>query len=119
MPQRADSDNYGLRAKSPGLRSFMIGDRYVDLMTHSVTASGAEIHLTRIECRLLEHLIAHCNQTIPRQKLATLIWGRDPRRGPHSLRSVIKNVRRKLEPDPARPQYIVLDRTVGYRLQIN
>jgi DNA-binding response OmpR family regulator len=49
--------------------------------------------------------------------MVDLIWYRNAGRGLHSLRSVVKNVRSKLEPDPARPRYLVLDRTLGYRLQ--
>jgi two-component system, OmpR family, KDP operon response regulator KdpE len=99
-------------------RRFTIGGRDVDLDAHVIMADGFQVNLTQIECKLLWHLGARANRTVPSAKLVELLWGRDPKRGTHSLRSVIKNVRRKLEPDPARPTYLILDRTRGYRLQL-
>jgi two-component system, OmpR family, KDP operon response regulator KdpE len=96
---------------------FVIGDRRIDLDAHTISVGGAQVHLTQIECRLLEHLGARLNQTVPSRKMVDLMWGRNSGRGLHSLRSVVKNIRRKLEPDPGRPRYLVLDRTLGYRLQ--
>src|SRR3974390_2979314 len=105
------------RVKLRYIRQFVIGDRSIDLDAHTISVGGTKVHLTQIECRLLEHLGARLNQTVPSRKMVDLMWDRNAGRGLHSLRSVVKNVRRKLEPDPGRPRYLVLDRTLGYRLQ--
>jgi two-component system, OmpR family, KDP operon response regulator KdpE len=107
----------GRRVKLRYRRRFVIGDRSIDLDAHTISVGGAQVHLTQIECRLLEHLGARLNQTVPSRKMVDLMWDRNAGRGLHSLRSVVKNVRRKLEPDPGLPRYLVLDRTMGYRLQ--
>jgi two-component system KDP operon response regulator KdpE len=112
----AETENSRERANR---RRFIVGGRDVDLDAHMISADGFRVNLTQIECKLLWYLGTHANRTVPSERLVELLWGRDPKRGPHSLRSVIKNVRRKLEPDPAHPTYLVLDRTRGYRLQLN
>jgi two-component system, OmpR family, KDP operon response regulator KdpE len=111
--------NHTGAAVSRRLRRFTVGDRDVDLDAHLITAAGLQVHLTQIECKLLGHLVARLDETVPSQKLVDLVWGRDPKRGAHSLRSVVKNVRRKLEPDPTQPRFLLLDRTIGYRLRIS
>lgn len=98
---------------------FLVGGRDVDLDAHIITSDGFRVNLTQIECKLLGHLSAQANRTVSSERLVELLWGHDPKRGSHSLRSVIKNVRRKLEPDPAHPVHLVLDRTRGYRLQLH
>lgn len=114
---RSVEHTVGQRAKQRYRRQFVIGDRSIDLDAHTISVGGAQVRLTQIECRLIEHLGARLNQTVPSHKMVDLMWDRNARRGLHSLRTVVRNVRRKLEPDPARPQYLVLDRTMGYRLQ--
>ena len=86
-----------------GPRRFAIGDRTVDLERHLITIGDFQVHLTHLECRLLDRMWAKRNRTIPSERLVDVLWGPDARRGTHSLRSVVKNVRRKLDPDPSRP----------------
>ncbi len=97
---------------------FAVGGREVDLEAHMITVDGFRINLTQIECKLLALLGAQANRTVPSERLVELLWSHDPKRGPHNLRTVIKNVRRKLEPDPAHPVHLLLDRTRGYRLHL-
>jgi two-component system, OmpR family, KDP operon response regulator KdpE len=94
------------------------GHTIVDLKEHLVRTGEKQIHLTRTQCRILEYLAAHPNQTVPCKDLVKVLWGSDPRKGSHSLRCFIRQLRQKLEPDPANPQYLVNDPTNGYRLQI-
>ena len=77
-----------------------------------------ELHLTPTECSLLEHLASHLNQTVPSTELVRALWGLDAGKGVHSLRVFIKSLRHKIEPSPARPQYIVTEPRLGYRLQV-
>jgi two-component system KDP operon response regulator KdpE len=102
-----------------GSERFSVGNRRVDLEAHLIlTESGAVVRLTKTECKLLQYLGSNPNQTVPVPQLVDLLWSGDPQRGSHSLRTVVKNVRRKMEPDPAQPKYLVLDRTFGYRLDL-
>jgi len=105
------------RSRRP--RRFAVGDRTVDLERHLVTFGDFHFPLTQLECRLLDRMWVRPNRTIPSERLVHVLWGRDARRGTHSLRSVVRNVRRKLEPDPSHPRYLLLDRTIGYRLSLS
>jgi two-component system, OmpR family, KDP operon response regulator KdpE len=107
----------GMPTRLQGLSQFEIGDRQIDLEAHIIRCGGDQVSLTQIECRLLQRLGSQLNKTISSEKLVSYLWGSDCKRGTHSLRSVIKNVRRKLEPDPGHPRYLVLDRTFGYQLR--
>jgi two-component system, OmpR family, KDP operon response regulator KdpE len=115
----AETNNSQERATSARPLRFTVGGRDVDLEAHMITADDSRINLTQIECKLLGHLGAQANRTVPSERLVELLWGRDPKRGAHNLRTVVKNVRRKLEPDPAHPVHLLLDRTRGYRLQLH
>jgi two-component system KDP operon response regulator KdpE len=101
---------------TPSQLSF--GHRVVYLREHLVRTGEEQVHLTQTECGILEYLVAHPNQTVPCNDLVKSLWGSDPRKGSHSLRCFIRQLRQKLEPDPANPQYLVTDPTNGYRLQI-
>ena len=90
----------------------------IDLDARMIHTSAGPASLTPTECRILEQLALHLNRTVPANELVGALWGGDQRKGVHSLRFFIKNLRNKLEPDPTRPQYLVTDPAVGYRLQM-
>jgi two-component system KDP operon response regulator KdpE len=106
------------RSQNARPRRLSIGEGTIDLEARLITTTGRETRLTPTECGILEHLAAHLNQTVPRNELVRILWGSDPQKGAHSLRLFIRRLRQKLEPDPARPQYLVTDPAIGYRLQI-
>jgi len=99
-------------------KPIQMGDKTVVLSARSVRGNAGEVRLTWLECSVLTHLLAHTNRTVPSAKLVRKLWPCDPTKGVHSLRAFIKNLRKKIEPDPARPQYIVTDRAIGYRLRL-
>ena len=99
-------------------KAIQLGERTVLLQARVVRGSLGEVRLTRLECGVLTHLLAHANQTVPSEELVRKLWPSDTTKGVHSLRAFIKNLRKKIEPDPARPQYIVTDLAIGYRLQV-
>jgi len=105
------------RACAP-FKSVKMGDKTVVLSARSVQGSSGEIRLTWLECGVLTHLLAHTNHTVSSAYLVRKLWPFDPNKGVHSLRAFIKNLRKKIEPDPAQPQYIVTDRAIGYRLRL-
>ena len=90
----------------------------IDLDARIVNSAGGSMALTPTEFRILEQLTLHMNQTVPSEELVGALWAGDQRKGVHSLRFFIKNLRHKLEPDPAHPRYLVTEAAVGYRLQI-
>ncbi|MGU3410724.1 response regulator [Microbacterium sp. M1A1_1b] len=93
-----------------------IGELVVDLVAKQVTPpSGPAIRLTPTEWRLLEVLLANPDRLMTREMLLTEVWG--PSHGTDSgyLRLYVAQLRRKLEPDPSSPRYIVTESGMGYR----
>jgi DNA-binding response OmpR family regulator len=78
------------------------------------TQSGT-VKLSVTEAKLLHHLVRHAGQTLSLDTLVAKIWGYADETGPEALRVAIYRLRRKLEPDPRNPRYILTDREVGYR----
>jgi len=100
-------------------RQIMLEDRAIDLKAHKIKRpNGLVIHLTPKEFLVLRYLVAHANQALTHQRLAQTVWQRDGRGDVEYLRIVIKQLRRKLEPDPVNPRYIRTERSVGYRFQM-
>jgi two-component system, OmpR family, KDP operon response regulator KdpE len=107
------------RVQDPPLNQLSFGSSVIDLKARSIRSCQGQFHLTKTESGLLEHFAAHPNRTVPCMELVRSVWGSDPHKGPHSLRFLIKSLRRKLEPDPAHPRYLITEPTNGYRLQIS
>ncbi|MBF4582204.1 response regulator [Curtobacterium sp. VKM Ac-2865] len=96
--------------------SIAIGPLLVDLVAKQVTSTeGPAIRLTPTEWRLLEVLVTNPDRLMTREMLLTEVWG--PTHGNDSgyLRLYMAQLRRKLEPDPAHPRYLVTESGMGYR----
>jgi two-component system, OmpR family, KDP operon response regulator KdpE len=106
------------QSHDPRRRTFTFGSLTIDLDARTVRSSGHESRLTPSECVILEQLTLHPNQTVPSSVLVKTLWGADPQKGAHSLRLFIQRLRKKLEPDPAHPCYLVTDPAMGYRFQV-
>jgi len=74
------------------------------------------IHFTPIEYRLLAALVRHAGRVATQRQLLREVWGPDHVEHPHYLRVYMKQLREKLEADPARPRYLLTETGVGYRL---
>ncbi|MBN1583430.1 MAG: response regulator [Anaerolineae bacterium] len=96
---------------------FQIGDLVVDLARRRVTVKGEEISLTPTEYDLLRVLVQHAGKVLIHRQLLRQVWGMGYESELHLLRVNVSNLRRKLEPDPTRPQYILTEPGVGYRLR--
>jgi two-component system KDP operon response regulator KdpE len=96
---------------------FTSGELTVDLMRRLVTVAERPIQLTPTEYDLLKFLIAHAGKVLTHGQILRQVWGRGYEQEAHLLRVNISNLRRKLEPDPTRPIYILTEPGVGYRLQ--
>jgi len=94
-----------------------IGDFRVDLATRTVNVAGRELKLTPKEFELLLYLCQHPHRVIPHRTLLASVWGANSTEQPEYLRVFIGQLRKKLEPDPAAPRYLLTERWVGYRLE--
>jgi two-component system KDP operon response regulator KdpE len=98
--------------------TFSIRDLKVDLARREVLVGERKVHLTPTEYELLKVLIAHPGKVLTHQHLLHKVWGGLSYVDEvHMLRVNMSNLRKKLEPDPTRPRYIVTEPGVGYRLQ--
>lgn len=97
---------------------FTTGDLSVDLTRRVVLIAGREVQLTPTEYDLLKTLVLHSGKVLTHRQLLREVWGGEYEQELHILRVNISNLRRKLEPDPVRPQYIVTEPGVGYRLRM-
>jgi two-component system KDP operon response regulator KdpE len=98
---------------------FASGDLTVDLVRRVVTMAGQEVQLTPTEYDLLRVLVTHAGKVLTHRQLLREVWGVGYGQEMHMLRVNISNLRRKIEPDPARPRYILTEPGVGYRLRVN
>ena len=96
---------------------FEIGDLKVDLAHRQVTEAGQEILLTPTEYDLLRVLVQNAGKVLTHRQLLRQVWGSAYEAEAHLLRVNMSNLRRKIEPDPARPHYILTEPGVGYRLR--
>lgn len=103
-------------AGEPGEPLFSQGELRVDLARRQVTVAGREVHLTPLEYRLLATLVRHAGRVLTHRQLLREVWGPHHTEQAHYLRVFTAQLRRKLEADPARPQYILTEPGVGYRL---
>jgi two-component system KDP operon response regulator KdpE len=87
----------------------------IDLATKQVMRDGEEVRLTPTEWHLVEVLVRHAGRLVSQRQLLQEVWG--PQYGTESayLRVHMAQVRRKLEPDPARPRHFITERGMGYR----
>jgi len=91
----------------------------VDLEHRRVVAQGKEVQLTPTEYDLLRLLVTHAGKVLTHNQILRQIWGPAYVEQPHLLRVNISNLRRKIEPDPSRPEFVVTELGVGYRLKMN
>jgi two-component system KDP operon response regulator KdpE len=94
-----------------------IGAWQIDLKARTVhDETGTALHLTPIEYRLLEVLAEHIGLVVTHRTLLQQVWGPGSTQQTHYLRVFMKQLRSKLEPDPARPNWLLTETGVGYRL---
>jgi len=91
------------------------GDLAIDLDRRRVTRGSDELRLTPKELELLLFLAQHPGRVLTHRAILKAIWGPNAVDQPERLRVLVNSLRRKLERDPARPQYITTEPWVGYR----
>ncbi|WP_288782808.1 response regulator [uncultured Cutibacterium sp.] len=95
------------------------GSVWVDLAAHTVTRDGANVRLTPTEWRVLELLIHNEGRLVTRQTMLSQVWGSEHVTDTGYLRLYISQLRKKLEPEPSRPRYLITDAGMGYRLVLD
>lgn len=93
------------------------GDFRVDLERRKITVAGNEVHLSPKEFELLLFFIQHPGKVLTHRTLLAKIWGGNYTDQSEYLRVFISHLRKKIEPDTAKPRYILTDPWVGYRFQ--
>jgi len=93
-----------------------VGDISLDVSRHLVRKKGDPIHLTPTEFRLFHFLMANLGKAIPHARLLIHVWGPEYGRELEYLRTFVRNLRKKIEDDPAKPRYLLTEPHFGYRL---
>ena len=97
------------------LASFDVGDFRIDLEARRVHVRGNEVRLTPKEFDLFVYMARHPNRVITHRTLLEAVWGEASQEQPEYLRVFMGQLRKKLEPDPSQPRYLVTEPWVGYR----
>jgi two-component system KDP operon response regulator KdpE len=106
------------RAVEPGAGSeLIVGDLTIDVLDRRVTRGGAEVHLTPIEFDIVRVLAHHLGRLVTHRQLLRDVWGPEYGQETHYLRVHIARIRAKLELNPSRPEYLITEPGVGYRLR--
>jgi two-component system, OmpR family, KDP operon response regulator KdpE len=96
-----------------------IGDFSIDLASYKVLVREQEVHLTPKEFELLTYLLKNHGKVLTHRNLLGAIWGGNFTEQTEYLRVFVGNLRKKIEPNPAKPQYILTEPWVGYRFDVS
>jgi len=110
-----------LRRKARGgerLPLLRFAEVHVDLEARTAQGPGGPLHLTPLEFRVLDCLERHAGMIVTQAQLLREAWGPERAGDSRGLRSYIKTLRQKLEPDPRQPRYLITEPGVGYRLLV-
>ncbi|HZT99746.1 MAG TPA: response regulator transcription factor, partial [Ktedonobacteraceae bacterium] len=94
--------------------TIIVGPVTLDAMRHEVVREGIKVRLTPTESRLLRLLLTHTGQVLTTDVIIERVWGYDEVGDSGLVKTHIRHLRQKVEPDPNRPQYIMTVPGVGY-----
>jgi two-component system, OmpR family, KDP operon response regulator KdpE len=108
-----------LRRATPGEEEAVIetADFAVDLAAKRVTTPSGEVRLTPTEWHLVEVLVRNPGRLVTQRQLLQEVWGPQYEKETNYLRVYLAQIRKKLEPDPARPRYFITEARMGYRFE--
>jgi two-component system KDP operon response regulator KdpE len=106
-----------LRRATPGDEEAVVVTEHftVDLAQKQVTTPAGEIRLTPTEWHLVEVLVKNPGRLVTQRQLLQEVWGPQYEKETNYLRVYLAQIRKKLEPDPARPRYFLTEARMGYR----
>lgn len=99
-------------------RQVAFEDVEIDFEARQVVVHGTPARLTSKELDLLSYFAAHPNKVLSHRELLQAVWGPDYGDEHEYLRVFINRLRKKIEPDPANPRYLLTEPWAGYRLQL-
>jgi two-component system KDP operon response regulator KdpE len=105
-------------ANAPAPEHITVGDLSVDLHLKQVRVAGTEVALTPTEYRLLVLMMRSAGRVLTHEHILREVWGPRYTTNMNYLRVYMKKLRYKIEPEPARPKYLLNDPGVGYRLRV-
>jgi two-component system KDP operon response regulator KdpE len=92
-----------------------VGEVTIDPVRHLVLKNGRTVHLTPKQFELLHFLMVNAGRPVPHMKLLRSVWGPEYGDELEYLRTFIRQIRMKIEDDPANPKYLLTDSHIGYR----
>lgn len=101
-----------------GLRQLTLEGVEIDLPSRQATVSGRSSRLTAKEFDLLSYFLARPNKTIAHRELLQAVWGPDYGDELEYLRVFVNRLRKKIEPNPSKPRFLVTDAWAGYRFHL-
>lgn len=105
------------RAGPGGPPRFVSAELVVDFERRTVSVMGRSVRLTPKEFELLRQLVANRGKTLTHRWLLQMVWGPDYGEEMESLRVLVNQLRKKVEPNPRKPRYILTEPWVGYRFE--
>jgi two-component system KDP operon response regulator KdpE len=96
-------------------RPIRVGQIEIDPVKYRLQKNGRFIHLTPKEFEMLHYLMIHAGEPIPHARLLRYVWGPEYGNELEYLRTFVRQLRKKIEDDPAKPQYLLTEAFIGYR----
>ena len=91
----------------------------INVEFHMITVDDEPVQLTVREWGIMAVLVSNAGRVVTPQQMLREVWGREYRDEGDYIRTYIRRLRKKIEPDPGNPRHILLERGVGYRLVLN
>lgn len=104
------------RRQDDVVSSYQVDALSIDLANRRITLGGEQVHVTPTEFKLLAVLAAQGGKVVTHAQVMKEVWGRHHEDDTHYLRIYMRQLRHKLEKDPAEPRYLLTEPGVGYRL---
>ena len=104
------------QVKAEGAGTVELGDLQIDIRVRQVSARGNRVDLTTREFDILAYLAQCPNTTFTRQQILDAVWGCESYSSPGVIAVFIRKLREKIEKDPSKPEHIITDWGVGYRI---
>jgi two-component system KDP operon response regulator KdpE len=101
-----------------GPRTLRTEDLTIDFDARTATVGGKAVRLTPKEFDLLRYLVVNVNKAVPHRKLLQAVWGPDYGDEVEYLRVFVNALRKKVEPNPSKPKYLLTEPWIGYRFAV-
>jgi two-component system KDP operon response regulator KdpE len=123
MPELLARIRSALRRNVASLESgpakLTLGAVEIDFRDRRVTVDGKDVRLTPKEFEVLHYLANHADKPVPHRDILSAVWGPEHSEHHEYLRAFIKQLRKKIDPEPARPKYLITEPWVGYKLRLS